>query len=606
MVINVNRKTVGDGRIASCFYSGTALFINKTNDSKQFVICNLEKKTNSNRTVKPIPYLLMMLQLFFLSEVRGQIASPPNPFIKMLIKPSSICDYDGNGLYFVVEYNTGSPAPATLQWYLNGDSVGISDFTHRFLSLNVGDSVYCTMTYADGSGFKTLRTETVVMGYEENKLPSVMIESLDTLICGRSGATFRAYNVSNALSPLYEWFVNGIATPEHLPTFSTDKLKDGDMVKCRMSVLTCTTGSNMLSAESNVITIRVANPSIDVTTASDTICTASSTSFTASTFDTGSGAVYTWRVNGNTVGANSNFYVTDALKDGDQVSCTLYMETDWGCRLQVADTIKMKVLPEKAPSLAVSASADTICQGFPVTFTATTLNQGSGDAYQWMINGAKTGGSSKTWVTKELKPGDSVWMVLTTKTACIPNHQLQSNSITIQVKPPPGVTMVSKDTSVMTGSVVQLSAVSTGNPIMFGWKPEALLISPRSFATFSKPLTTGSYKFLFEATGDNGCVSTQEVTVTVLQTLYMPNSFTPNGDGINDLFRLPPGSAFHLEEFSIFDRWGNRVFITGDIAKGWDGKYKNKILPGTYVYVIRGKDFDRKDAVIKGTVALIR
>jgi hypothetical protein len=173
----------------------------KNSEGMKFVICNLEKKINGNHTVKLIPYLVFILQLFFLSEVRGQIDGPPGPYITMLIKPSSICDYDGNGLYFVVEYYTGSSAPAILQWYLNDAPVGISDFTHRFGSLNVGDSVYCTMTYADGSSFKTLKTETVIMGYEENKLPAVMIESMDTLICGRRPATFRAYNVSNAYRP---------------------------------------------------------------------------------------------------------------------------------------------------------------------------------------------------------------------------------------------------------------------------------------------------------------------------------------------------------------------------------------------------------------------
>jgi gliding motility-associated-like protein len=573
------------------------------------VICNLEKKINRNGTVKLTPYLLIILQLFFLSEARGQIASPPDPFIKMVIKPSSICDYDGNGLYFVVDYYTGSPAPAILQWYLNDAPVGTSDFTYRFGSLNVGDAVYCTMTYAEGSGFKTMKTETVIMGYEENKLPAVMIESMDTLICGRTPATFMAYNVSNALYPKYEWLVNGVLAPEHLPTFSTDQLKDGDMVKCRMSVLTCSTGSTVLTTESNVITMRSMSPfdpSIAITTASETICTANMTSFRAKAVDIDANAVYTWRINGNTVGANSNFYATNALKDGDWVSCTVYVDTASVCSLQVADTIIMNVLPEKAPGVAVSASADTICEGSPVTFTAATFNEGREDTYQWMINGVTTNNSSKTFVTNKLKPGDSVWFVLATKSNCIPNHQLQSNIIAMQVKPSPHVAMLSNDTSVMTGSVVQLSATTTDNPVRFSWKPEALLTSPQSFTTFSKPLTAGEYRFLFEATGDNGCVSAQQVNVRVLQGLYMPNSFTPNGDGINDLFRVPPGSAFHLEEFSIFDRWGNKVFATRDIAKGWDGKYKNEMLPGTYLYFITGKDLYGKDAVIKGTVALIR
>ena len=557
--------------------------------------------------MKLIPYLLIIFQLFFGSEVRGQIAGPPAPFINMLIKPTNICDFDGNGLYFVVEYY--APSPATLQWYLNDAPVGVSDFTHRFGSLNVSDSVYCTMTYAEATGSKTLKTETVIMGYEENRPPAVFIESMDTLICGRTPVSFIAYNVSNAFSPLYHWFINGVATNQHTPKFLTDKLKDGDMVRCRMSVLTCTTGSDTVTTESNVITIRSMSPydpSIAITTASETVCATNRTFFTANAVDVDANAVYTWRINGNTVGTNSKFYITDALKDGDEVSCTVYVDTAAVCTLQVADTIKMNVLREKAPGIAVSASVDIICEGSPVTFTAATVSEGREASYQWMINGVKTGPSSKTFVTKELKPGDSVWCVLKAKSACIPNNQLPSNIIAMQVKPSPGVAMLSDDTSVVTGSVVQLRAMTTDNPVMFGWKPEALLTSPQSLTTFSKPLTTGTYKFMFEATGANGCVRTEQVTVSVLQHFYMPNAFTPNGDGINEVFRIPPGSAFQLEEFSIFDRWGKRVFITRDITKGWDGKNKNEILAGVFVYLITGKDPDGKDVVMKGTVTLIR
>ena len=524
----------------------------------------------------------------------------------MIIKPLSICDHDGGGLYFIVEYYANPPV--VLQWYLNDAPVGRNDFTHRFDSLNAGDSVYCTMTYADGATSKTLKTETVKMGIGENILPEVIIKSMDTVLCGGRQAAFLAYNVSEVLWPRYEWIVNGVETKEHTLSFSTDKLKDGDELKCRMSVQKCGTNDRLI-AESNTITVRLASPfdpSIAITTASETICAANSTSFTATAVDVDSDAVYTWRINGNIVGTNTNFYATDALKDGDEVSCTVYVDTASVCKLQVADTIKMEVIQEKAASIAVSASASTICEGSPATFIATTSNEGRDASYQWMINGVETSESSKTFVTNKLKPGDSVWCVLTTKNSCIPNNQLQSDIVSLQVKPSPGIGILSNDTSVMTGSVVHLKASTTGNAITFGWKPEAFLNSPQSLTTFSKPLTTGMYKFMFEATGSNGCVSSKLVNVMVLQSLYMPTSFTPNGDGLNEVFRIPPGSAFQLKEFSIFDRWGKRVFATSDITKGWDGKYKNEMLPETYVYVIAGKDVNLKDVVIKGTVTLIR
>jgi gliding motility-associated-like protein len=86
----------------------------------------------------------------------------------------------------------------------------------------------------------------------------------------------------------------------------------------------------------------------------------------------------------------------------------------------------------------------------------------------------------------------------------------------------------------------------------------------------------------------------------------MPNAFTPNGDGVNDVFRIPPRTSFSLKEFSVFDRWGNRVFSTQNINEGWDGTLKGVWLnEGIYVYVIKGSN-DKGEVVLKGQVALIR
>jgi gliding motility-associated-like protein len=86
----------------------------------------------------------------------------------------------------------------------------------------------------------------------------------------------------------------------------------------------------------------------------------------------------------------------------------------------------------------------------------------------------------------------------------------------------------------------------------------------------------------------------------------IPNSFTPNGDGKNDVFRIPPGTAFTLKNLSIFDRWGNKLFSTSDSSQGWDGRYKGQACPaGTYVFMINGSD-GTAPLLVKGTVILIR
>lgn len=108
-------------------------------------------------------------------------------------------------------------------------------------------------------------------------------------------------------------------------------------------------------------------------------------------------------------------------------------------------------------------------------------------------------------------------------------------------------------------------------------------------------------------TTGNGCTATGKVTVITGRPLDIPNAFTPNGDGHNDIFRIPPGVQFTLQELNIFDRWGKRVFTTGDVTKGWDGTYQGSPTDtGMYVYLITGKTPVGKLVFLKGTVLMIR
>jgi len=95
--------------------------------------------------------------------------------------------------------------------------------------------------------------------------------------------------------------------------------------------------------------------------------------------------------------------------------------------------------------------------------------------------------------------------------------------------------------------------------------------------------------------------------VRISLALAIPNAFTPNGDGKNDHFRIPPGVALTLQEFSVYDRWGNKIFTTKNISEGWDGCYKNgaKAVPGVYVCTIRGM-MQNKPFLLRGTIVLIR
>ena len=88
----------------------------------------------------------------------------------------------------------------------------------------------------------------------------------------------------------------------------------------------------------------------------------------------------------------------------------------------------------------------------------------------------------------------------------------------------------------------------------------------------------------------------------------MPNAFTPNGDGLNEIFRIPPATTQKIKSFSVFDRWGELVFRTTDSGAGWDGTFNGqKQPPGTYIWQIQYLDeFSNKVEWAKGTVELVR
>jgi gliding motility-associated-like protein len=122
---------------------------------------------------------------------------------------------------------------------------------------------------------------------------------------------------------------------------------------------------------------------------------------------------------------------------------------------------------------------------------------------------------------------------------------------------------------------------------------------------FVKPDSTTTY--YLTAVGPEGCKAIDSVIVYVISN-GMPNAFSPNGDGLNDEF-LPvfsPDDRLFPIGFSVYNRWGQRIFYSAKAKKGWDGTYKNApVDAGTYFYYVEFKIGD-KSFTKKGEVTLIR
>jgi gliding motility-associated-like protein len=155
------------------------------------------------------------------------------------------------------------------------------------------------------------------------------------------------------------------------------------------------------------------------------------------------------------------------------------------------------------------------------------------------------------------------------------------STIQIEVIPVPIVSTI-EDTTIMNGNSVNL--ITTGNVSAYSWSPGATLICDDCQNPVATPDVTTTYTVSVE---ENGCVATDQVTITIDYEIiiYVPNAFTPNGDGQNDVF-FPVISGIDSDEykFMIFNRWGELIFNTSHLSEGWDGTYKG-LMSQQDVYV---------------------
>jgi len=123
------------------------------------------------------------------------------------------------------------------------------------------------------------------------------------------------------------------------------------------------------------------------------------------------------------------------------------------------------------------------------------------------------------------------------------------------------------------------------------WTPAGSLDDPSSLDPTATPPATTQYTITVLSVA--GCLSSDSVTVHVVERplVLFPNAFSPNGDGINDLYSIITRGDIANFVFRIYDRWGEVLFETSNITDGWDGKLNGKDLEmGTYVYSFQGVD----------------
>ena len=250
------------------------------------------------------------------------------------------------------------------------------------------------------------------------------------------------------------------------------------------------------------------------------------------------------------------------------------------------DSINIAVHPVPIPTIS---NAQTICEG-----STAHLSASGGSAYSWQ---PIIGLSSATVANTNASPATT-----TNYTVTISNGFCNAtDSTTIYVNPYPPI-VACCDTSIAPGQSVQLNSSGGGTYL---WETSSGLSCTNCTNPVASPLVSTTYTLTI--TSDSGCTVSRTITIDVnCGEVFIPEAFSPNGDGKNDVLYVR-GDCIKTLNFIIFDRWGNRIFETTDKYIGWNGEYKGQAMnTGSYVYYISATNYDGTSFTRKGNVELVR
>lgn len=281
---------------------------------------------------------------------------------------------------------------------------------------------------------------------------------------------------------------------------------------------------------------------------------------------------------------------------------TLTVSTKYGCKQTMPLTVK---IPDSA-ALSVSATSDPaeICQGDAIQLHATS---NIGERYEW---------SPATGMDNPASP-DPVVTPLASTTYLVTafskgNCQTDSQEVNVVVHNLPEID-AGPDITTTTGSVITLQPTGSADITSWKWTPPDYL----NCTACANPTSTprGNISYVVQVANSSGCLSSDTLSVNLVcdeGKVFIPNTFTPNNDGNNDLFYPRGLGVKKVLYFRIYNRFGQLVyehtnFQLNDQASGWDGTMKGQRLnPDVFVYTAQMVCDNDKIFKLSGNVTLIR
>ena len=296
------------------------------------------------------------------------------------------------------------------------------------------------------------------------------------------------------------------------------------------------------------------------------------------------GSIYQW-TGPNGFASNSQAPSIKNIQFNQAGKYKVRVTTAFGCTN--TDSTTIDVYP--AVKLTVGPDAN-ICEGKSVQLSA-----GGGDRYRWE---PVTGLSNPEIANPIASPTDSIVYKLLVLNAynCYDTARVRVNVWKLPKA------NAGPDLQTITGYPIQLRGSASGTNISHVWSPAQNMNFPgdlRPIVTLTPTSFPQTYNFRLDVSSNFGCgTSGDEMTVTVYETVKVPNTFTPNGDGYNDTWDIELLKNFTEASVEVYNTAGSLVYKSNGYSQPWDGKRNGQVVPaGTYYYTIDLKVLNAKKLV---------
>lgn len=329
------------------------------------------------------------------------------------------------------------------------------------------------------------------------------------------------------------------------------------------------------------------------------VCAGNSTTLTVSGSGGDNNLVYTW-LPGNLTGSSQT--VSPA------VTTTYTVVLSDGCTTP-PDTQTVTVTVNPLPAVALASDVTSGCGPLCVNFSANSSANCTSSA--WQFGDGNTSSAPTPTNCYQLPGTYDVTYTCTDANGCV-GTATTTSMITVDPTPvasfavsPSGTIQVEQS-----GTQVCVSDLSTG-AVTWNW----LLVEPNGSQTSTLPspcftiTDTGNYTVTLIVRNIGGCLDTATMVFNAenpCTDLFVPSAFSPNGDNQNDILFVY-GSCINFMQFEVYNRWGERVFISTNPANGWDGTWRGQPCESAvFTYVLTGQMLDGTAIEMQGNISLIK